>query len=163
MKACFVFLTAFVHIIFAQTSFSAEPIGRLFSTPEEREVLDRLRSEAKSQMEEPEAAPAVLPKYVTPKRRVVLPDPISLQGYVKRNDGKKGTVWLNGKAMQERTGDKEVQVGRLPHNSNRIPVRIPANGKRLTLKAGQTYDPATNKTRELRTSVPTNAGTIGHD
>jgi hypothetical protein len=80
----------------------------------------------------------------------VLPRAVNLQGYVKRNDGKHGTVWVNNQAMQENSGNKDVQVGRLSENSNRVPIKLSGNGKHLNLKAGQVYDPETNKVREAR-------------
>lgn len=161
MKPLILLLIVNLQLISLPVSIAAEPIGRLFSTPEERDVLDNLREARKNQPEEVEVTAPVLPAYIEHKP-IILPDAINMQGYVKRNDGKKGTIWVNGKAMQERSGNKDVQVGQLPSNSNRIPIRIPANGKRLTLKAGQTYSPVTNKTRESRTAVQGNAGTIGN-
>ena len=98
---------------------------------------------------------------------IVLPDAINLQGYVKRNDGKQGTVWINNKAMSEGSGNKDVQVGRLPSNGNRVPIRLPANGRNLTLKAGQVYDPENNQVREAKSHAAqgdeTNNGRIGDE
>lgn len=154
-----VFLVVTLQLLGLQTSFAAEPIGRLFSTPEERDVLNSLR-EASKQVVEEDVKPTVKRVYLAPKR-APLPGPINLQGYVKRTDGKKGTVWVNGKAIQERTRSKDVQVGRLPKNSNRVPIRIPANGKQLTLKAGQTYDPRENKLRKSKSYRIERTGRIG--
>jgi hypothetical protein len=97
---------------------------------------------------------------------IVLPDAVNLQGYVKRNDGKQGTVWVNDQALQENSRNKDVVVGKLPQNSSRVPIRLSANGRRLNLKAGQVYDPETNRVRESRNhgaqgDVETTAGTIG--
>lgn len=136
-----------------------ESVGRLFSTPEQRNYLDALRESKKNQPVEVET---VVKANVIERKPMTLPDAINVQGYVKRNDGKKGTVWVNGKALQERSGNKEVQVGKLPVNSNRVPIRIPANGRRLTLKAGQVYEPQRNRVRESRSyRVQANSGRIG--
>jgi len=127
-----------------QASMAKEPVGRLFSTPEQRYALDNLREAIKNQPKEvaqPEG------KAVIKRKPVEMPETVSVQGYVKRSDGKKGTAWVNGKAVQERTGNKDVQVGRLSKNGLRVPIRLPANGKRLSLKAGQTYEPKANKLR----------------
>jgi hypothetical protein len=133
-------------ILFSQFTIAAEPIGRLFTSPAERSNLDYLRQTRKLnapvKIDEPndtlEAAPIELPRAV------------NLQGYVKRNDGKHGTVWVNDQAMQENSGNKDVQVGRLSENSNRVPIKLSANGRRLNLKAGQVYDPENNRVREAR-------------
>ena len=150
-------VTAFKTI--TATATAAEPIGRLFTSPAERSNLDYLRQTKKklitptiveAQIDAPEAAP------------IVLPEVVNLQGYVKRNDGKQGTVWVNDKALQENSGNKEVQVGKLQENSNRVPIKLSANGKRLNLKAGQVYDPENNRVREARNhGAQGDSGTIG--
>ena len=148
-------VTAFKTI----TATAAEPIGRLFTSPAERNNLDYLRQTKKklitptivdAQIDAPEAAP------------ILLPEAVNLQGYVKRNDGKQGTVWVNNQALQENSGNKEVQVGRLSEGSNRVPIKLSANGKRLSLKAGQVYDPENNRVREARNhGAQGDSGTIG--
>jgi hypothetical protein len=147
------FLIALIATSLMATSIqAAETIGRLFTSPAERQNLEYLRQTRKANtpivptdIEAPvlEAAPAP----------IVLPDAINMQGYVKRNDGKKGTVWVNDLAMQENTRNKDVMVGKLPQNGNRIPIKLPANGKRLTIKAGQVYEPESNKIREARNNA----------
>ena len=142
----------------AQDLQSAQGMGRLFSSPAERSTLNYLRQTKKALVITPvqefiqQAEPAP----------VVLPEAISMQGYVKRSDGKQGTVWINNQAMQENSGNKDVQIGRLPQNGNHIPLKLPANGRRLTLKAGQVYDPENNRVTEARNhGVQGDSGTIG--
>ena len=148
------------QLAFSQLIIAAEPIGRLFTTPVERSNLDYLRQTKKlivpvkidAPVENMEAEP------------VVLPDAVNLQGYVKRNDGKEGTVWVNNQAMQENSSNKDVAVGRLSEQGNRVPLKLSGNGKRLNLKAGQVYDPETNKVREARHhAAQGDSGTIGDD
>ena len=103
-----------------------------------------------AQIDAPEAAP------------ILLPEAVNLQGYVKRNDGKQGTVWVNNQALQENSGNKEVQVGKLSEGSNRVPIKLSATGRRLNLKAGQVYDPENNRVREARShGAQGDSGTIG--
>ena len=145
-------------VLFSQITFAAEPIGRLFTSPSERSNLNFLRQTKKlivpAKVEEPvenlESAP------------IALPDAVNLQGYVKRHDGKDGTVWVNNQALQENSSNKDVTVGRLSEQSNRVPIKLSGNGKRLSLKAGQEYDPETNKVREARHhAAQGDSGTIG--
>lgn len=140
-----------------QLTCADETLGRLFSTPKERANLDYLRQTRK----------IIVPQKVesTPLSVEVLalPKAVELQGYVKRSDGKQGTVWINQQAIQEGTKNGEVAVGHLPHQQNRVPIQINASGKVLTLKAGQTYDPETNRVREMRTSVQGEQGRIGDE
>jgi hypothetical protein len=155
MMKFFTLLMLAAAMFTAHVASAAEPIGRLFTSPAERSNLDYLRQTKKKLIapvainaptDAPEAAP------------IALPEAVNLQGYVKRNDGKQGTVWVNDKALQENSGNKEVQVGKLSEGSNRIPIKLSANGKRLNLKAGQVYDPETNKVKEAR-----NQGVQGHN
>lgn len=147
MKFFILLFIFFSQLVFCQLALAAEPIGRLFTSPAERSNLDYLRQTKKkliipalidAQIDAPEAAP------------ILLPSAVNLQGYVKRNDGKHGTVWVNDQALQENSGNKDVQVGKLQENSNRVPIKLSANGKLLNLKAGQVYDPENNRVREAR-------------
>ena len=168
MKFFILLFIFFSQLVFGQLALAAEPIGRLFTSPAERSNLDYLRQTKKKliapvtidaaaeTVEAPEAAP------------IVLPDAVNLQGYVKRNDGKQGTVWVNNQALQENSGNKEVQVGRLSEGSNRVPIKLSANGRRINLKAGQVYDPENNRVREARNygaqgDEVSSSGTIGAD
>ncbi len=158
MMKFFALIFIIVLIVFSQLTIAAESIGRLFTSPAERSNLDYLRQTRKlntpSKIEAPTEATEPAP--------VVLPDSVNLQGYVKRNDGKQGTVWVNNQAMQENSGNKDVQVGKLSEDSNRVPIKLSANGKRLNLKAGQVYDPETNRVREARNhGAQGDSGTIG--
>ena len=143
------------------TALAAQPLGRLFTTPAERSNLDYLRQTKKNL---PAVVNAPTEDTMAEAATVVLPEAINMQGYVKRNDGKQGTVWINNNAMQEGSGNQDVQVGRLPSNGNRVPIKLPANGKRLTLKAGQVYDPENNQVREARShAAQGDSGRIGDE
>ncbi len=160
MRFFALFLLVTAQIALAQAAQAAQPIGRLFSSPAERSTLNYLRQTKKVMM----VAPVEATDQQAESAPVELPDAINMQGYVKRNDGKQGTVWINNQAMQENTGNKDVQVGSLPENGNRIPLKLPANGRRLTLKAGQVYDPQNNRVREARShGAQGDSGTIGED
>ena len=147
------------QLVCGWSALAAEPMGRLFTSPVERSNLDYLRqtkkklialSVADTPIDAVEAAP------------VALPDAVNLQGYVKRNDGKDGTVWVNNQALQENSRNKEVVVGKLSESSNRVPIKLSGNGKHLNLKAGQVYDPQTGRVREARNNASQgDAGTIG--
>ncbi|MES2501351.1 MAG: hypothetical protein V4545_02005 [Pseudomonadota bacterium] len=144
----------------AQSLPNAQPLGRLFSSPAERSTLNYLRQTKKVMVINSAQEPVQQAEPVP----LVLPDAINMQGYVKRSDGKQGTVWINNKAMQENSGNKDVQVGSLPENGNRIPLKLPANGRRLTLKAGQVYDPENNRVTESRSySINKDVGRISDE
>lgn len=152
-------LLVMLMVLVSTQAYAGEAaLGRLFSTPGERANLDHLRQTRKEI--EPQQIEATPPQAMQP---LALPNAVEVQGYVKRSDGKKGTVWVNRQAVQEGTKSDEVTVGHLPAQHNRVPIQLNANGKVLSLKAGQTYDPETNRVREIRSGVQGDSGSIGDE
>jgi hypothetical protein len=149
-----------LSLILLTSSFAAEvqaapddDFGRLFSRQNERKNLDVLRQNQKLKViTQQDLQPEPMENAAPPE----LPDPITLQGYVKRSDGT-STVWINNKAVREDSAVDNVQIGKLnqqagsAQTSDGLNVRIPANGKHVRLKAGQVYMPETNQIRELKT------------
>lgn len=135
-----------VSIFTSNIAMGAETFGRLFTTPAERVNLDNIRRTTRVELLVPEKVDEDQAQEAAP----VLPPTVSIQGYVKRNDGKKGTVWVNSIPVQENSNTGDVQVGKLERNSNQVPLSIPATGKRLKLKAGQQYQPETDSVSELK-------------
>lgn len=132
-------------------------LGRLFTRPNERSKLDYLRQNQKLKIVNPQSEPQ--PDVMTSDIPVELPDPITLQGYVKRSDGTNSTLWINNQAVEEDSTVDNVKIGRLNprsgskvnQGSDGVDIKIPANGKHIRLKAGQVYDPETNQIKELKT------------
>ena len=118
MMACLLF--------YAGIAISAD-FGRMFFTPEQRATLDdarkkNLRIEIGTENVQP-AAP--------------VPQNLSVNGIVRRSDGK-STVWLNNRAVTEpRAGDVNVATGK---NDNRVKLTDPASGRSVDLKVGQTVE-----------------------
>jgi len=145
--------------LLSNVAFAAEPFGRLFTTPAERATLDHLRQTRKIEpvnIDQPQEVIEVAP---------VVPPEISVQGYVKRSDGKKGTVWINEQPVQESSRTGEIEVGKLPKEGNQVQIKVPGIDKSLRLKAGQAYDPETDSITEskVRAAEPAaqESGTIG--
>lgn len=141
----------------AETSIeSNQPLGRLFSKPIERSNLNVIRQNQK--LKTITAADAQQPATITEATPVELPDPITLQGYVKRNDGAANTLWINGQAVQENSSIDHVKIGKLNQkgfskkgaSTEGVDVKIPANGRQIRLKAGQMYEPENNKIYEMQ-------------
>lgn len=131
--------------------------GRLFSSHNERATLDNLRQNQKLKVvsakeniptagEEENMAPSA------PQ------NPVALQGYVKRGDGSKSTLWINGQAVQEESTVDNVQIGKINKqgfskkgaSTEGINVKMPGNGKQVRLKAGQMYEPESNQIMEMQ-------------
>ena len=158
MKLFTILISLFVSLLtgsFMAQSYAAsnDDFGRLFSRPNERNNLDDLRKNQKLKIVSPQPEEAILD--IVPME---LPDPITLQGYVKRSDGTKSTLWINHQAVQEDSTVDNVQIGRLNQRgsskkgagTDSLDIKIPANGKHIRLKAGQVYEPETNQIKELQ-------------
>jgi len=133
---------------------AGDDFGRLFSQPAERAKLDVLRQNQKLKVVTPQET--TQPEPAAGDEAPELPEPIAMQGYVKRSDGS-STVWINGKAVQENSAVDNVEIGRLNGQKNvsktgsdSLNVKIPANGKQIRLKAGQVYEPETNQVKEFK-------------
>ena len=162
MKYFILLFIFFSQLVLGQLALAVEPMGRLFTSPAERSNLDYLRQTKKNIPIKPELPTDELP--MAEAAPIVLPDAVNLQGYVKRNDGKQGTVWVNNQALQENSRNQDVAVGKLSEDSNRVPIKLSGNGKYLSLKAGQVYDPETGRVREARNnSAQGDVGRIGDE
>jgi hypothetical protein len=144
MKLKLIVLLAIAVQLLSINSISAAPLeGRLFTTPAERARLDQLRltskPPSKQELQDDQTEEVAAP---------VAPHSVSVQGYITRSDGKKGTVWINNTPLQEDEEAGQVQVKRLPQNGNQVQISIPAIGRDLKLKAGQVYVPETDSVSE---------------
>lgn len=97
----------------------APTVGRLFHTSQERQALDRLRENGSAQ--EPTA-----------------PERISLDGVVKRDNGK-STTWINGVARHEGEHPQGILVNGRQGGPAAASMQL-SSGKQINLKPGQSYD-----------------------
>jgi hypothetical protein len=104
---------------------SAQELGRLFFTPEQRRALDARRS-------------ARVPD--RPAAAVVASPTLRLDGYVKRSGGK-STVWINGEPADDTV--------RLPSASeSTVTLGIGDTGARVRMKPGQSLDRGNGEVRD---------------
>ena len=114
-----------VLLVLAPSLSTAQELGRLFFTPEQREALDARR---KARVPDKPAAAIV----VSPTTRV--------DGFVKRSGGP-STVWVNGEALPEGTGDA-------PRIAPSMSVSVGEGGRRTALKPGEVLDRGTGEVRD---------------
>lgn len=149
-------------IPFAATA-ADQPLGRLFLSPAERAALDVVRQNSKPPQKIITPGDAEDEDLAAESEPAVIPPVITLDGYVKRSDGK-GTVWVNGRPVQEKIPTRDIEVGRMQGNTNQVQIKLPGNGQTVKLKAGQSYDPATGKMvdslRDLPPPQPETATTL---
>lgn len=105
-------------------------IGRLFFTPEQRAALDNARRQNVSSEAE----------------NATTPDNITLNGVVKRSDGRH-TVWINNRAFGDKSANDGVSVTR-DGKTGGFNVQLPYSEKRVQLKVGQSLDSASGKVEE---------------
>ncbi|MHB1592168.1 MAG: hypothetical protein ACYCTW_11650 [Sulfuricella sp.] len=105
----------------------AEPLGRLFFSPDERAMLDRMRNN-------------------TSRSVAASTEQITLNGLVRRSSGKT-TAWINQVPQNENETTQGIAV-RQGKTSKPSAVLLLPSGKKVRLKAGQTFDTAKGKVRE---------------
>jgi hypothetical protein len=108
---------------------AAEPLGRLFFTPAQRNTLDAGKQLATSRKAAPSGPPAA-----------------TLNGVVTRSDGE-STIWVNGHAV---SGNGTPAVNASASASDPAAARVELRGARnpVRLKVGQRFDRSTGKVKE---------------
>jgi len=106
----------------------AEPLGRLFFTPEQRVQLDVARSHRSrgpviEAPPEEEASSAVL----------------TYSGIVQRNDGK-STVWINNRPVPGAAAATELQGNARVQRDRAVTVPLPQQKRSVRLKVGQSVE-----------------------
>jgi hypothetical protein len=116
----------FILLLSSTTPCSAQEVGRLFFTPEQRAALDARR---KARVPDKPAAVVV----ASPTTRV--------DGFVKRSSGP-STVWVNGEPLPEGAGDA-------PRIGPRVSVPLGEGGRRAQLRPGEVLDRGTGEVRDV--------------
>lgn len=118
---------------------AAEPLGRLFMTPEQRRALDALRDPGGDvgTQASPVAAPVADP----------LDGKVVLNGVVSRSRGP-DVVWVNG----QRAGgtDDRIRLQRGPDATARVTLQDKADGTTARLKPGQYWEPLTGRVADCQ-------------
>ena len=117
----------------------AQPVGRLFSTPEQRAALDAMRDDPGFGREPAPAAAGLEP--VADSGPQPMPEPaapaVTINGIVLRG-GVQRTSWINGVAVDAGAaapGGIRIDAGRAP--GGRFRVRLPDGRSTIDLKPGQ--------------------------
>ena len=125
-----------VAAVLLSSDAGAQTLGRLFSTAEERKVLDTLR--AGNEHRAPPDSGHGEPARVTSR--------LTVNGLVRRERGP-DSVWINGERVSrnERTSEG-IRVQR--EAGARVRLILPRNAGSIRLKAGQKVDLATGSIRD---------------
>lgn len=147
--AFLVFGALLVSGLAAEGAHTADPLGRLFTTPQQRIRLDELR-QALPQGEEAITA-QLLPEEPGDAAAPEGPagESITVKGLVTRKGGE-STAWVNGSNTFE--GDVASQYLRIENKDihpRGVDIRLPNQEAPVSVKVGETYDPATNQIVDL--------------
>ena len=135
VKRSFHILVVMTAMLLWCASNSAEPLGRLFFTPAQRNTLDAGKELAKPRQAAPSGPRAAM-----------------LNGVVTRSDGE-STVWVNGHAVS-RTGSPAMNASASVSDPTAARVELQGAGGRVKLKVGQRFDRSTGKVQESYESAP---------
>lgn len=121
---------------------AAQPLGRLFFTPGEREQLDVTRT-----LKQKPQASAAAPETAAPEAPPP-PQIITYNGIVRRSDGK-SILWLNSRPVDEKDALSGLAVsGRV--RADGAVVLDTQGGGRINLKVGQRAELHTGRVGEAR-------------
>jgi hypothetical protein len=115
-------------------------LGRLFTTPQERAMLEKSRHRPTPQVEK--QPKSIEKKPSSAVEEIKAPPRITINGVVSRTDGT-GTVWVNG--MNSLDGDLDAQhiyVDPTSTRGEKVTIRLPNSPLELRLKPGETYEPS---------------------
>ncbi|MGH8646266.1 MAG: hypothetical protein ACREX4_18120 [Gammaproteobacteria bacterium] len=114
----------------------ADDLGRLFTTPDERQMLEALRNQPRRAEGPPEP---LEPEALAPEPPPV--QSVRVDGFVTRSRGN-NTVWINGtNSLTGDLGSQQVDVNVRGIRGQTVPVRVQNSPVGVGLKPGQTYSP----------------------
>lgn len=113
---------------------AADGLGYLFTTPAQRAALDRLSLKPGATVTAGEPAATT-----TEEEKPVPRKKVKIGGMIVNSHGK-NTTWLN------EDGDKKVKATGV--SSGQVEVMLGVDGKHISLKPGQEFDPNTGKISE---------------
>ena len=121
-NACLLALALSLAWLATPAAMAAEPLGRLFLTPQQRQDLDRRRATNRAEEEAPQ----------------VKEGPLTLDGHVQRSSGKTAT-WVNGVPQYDSHDSPDPA---------RVTVVPNAGEPGVSLKVGEIYERASGEVRD---------------
>lgn len=124
-----------VAILFLMLPFagaSAEPMGRLFFTPAQRETLDNARRQ-NIKIDVETEAPTL--------------ESISVNGVVKRSDGE-SIIWINNRPIRDRRAPGGIKIMPRGADNASVSLQLPQSGRYVDLKVGQNLDAVSGRVFE---------------
>jgi len=126
---------------FVSLSVHADNLGRIFTTAEERQELEKIRQfkETAKKIEVVEVIQTIEPDEV--KKEIIIREPISLKGIVHRSDGK-STAWVNDSNTFDGGYDSQsIQVPDRNIKADQVTVIMPEDNSHVELRVGEVFIP----------------------
>jgi hypothetical protein len=120
-------------------SACADNLGRIFTSSDERQELEKIRHEKTKPKEIVETKEIIEPLII--EKELVIRDALTLKGLVHRSDGK-STAWINDSNTFE--GNLESQFIQVPGNkikSDQVTIIMPDDSTNVVLKVGEAFTP----------------------
>jgi len=132
---------------------SAQELGRLFMSREQRANLDDIRYQSKfAPLPEPAPTPVVRTAEPVPADPVV--SSLRINGIVRPSRGG-GTVWLNNQQVERGSVTREgIQVTAGRRSRDGVRIQLPSGVDTIVLKPGQQIDVATGSVLEAYETGP---------
>lgn len=132
-------------LVLVAPPLGADTLGRLFTTPEQRATLDKLRAA------KPKKPPPRVAKNEAPEPE---PEPVpslrafEVDGIVVRSGGP-NAAWLDGHHVYyRRTTAEGVEVDPARATAEGLHLRLPGEHRSLEIKPGQRFDPRQERVTE---------------
>ena len=124
---------AFITLMLPLAGSAAEPLGRLFYTPQQRATLDSARRQN------------IKVDIVT--ETPTSPENVSVNGVIKRSDGQ-STVWINNQPLNEKRAPNGITIINRSADDASVTLQLPQSRRNVNLKVGQNLDATSGKIQE---------------
>ncbi len=152
-------LISLIVLLLFNFNARAEELGRLFTTPKERLMLEKLRNakpvseavvvKSAEPVDEYFEEEFVEEEFVEDEPQPGLEGPLSLKGVVYRETGS-NTAWINeDNTYDGNLNSKNIDVRNRDIQKDEVKVQIPGDVTEITLKVGETYEPTPESPPEV--------------
>ena len=135
-------LFVFVICVFLFNTVSADNLGRIFTTANERQKLEKVRLKKDEPVKvEVKVEEITLPEDTVVNKEVIIRDAITLKGLVHREGGK-SVAWINDSNTFE--GNLDLEYIDVPKNKikpDEVTVVMPDDSTQVELKVGEVFIP----------------------
>jgi len=132
--------------LFYSSQLLAADLGRLFTTPVERHLLDKSRRENSPLIE---STASNGPAKKEAKTMVY-------NGIVTRSNGDR-QIWIDGKVVNGRKGPDGIRIHKGPDRDHRVTLSVPGKHKRVKIKPGQSWSLESGKVVDFRETTSSSA------